>query len=208
MNNLALTEDPESEGFEVGEAEPKWELKKLSDKHKEALALVAQGLKLVQVAALVDYTPTYVGMLLRQPLAKEYLREMSEITGARLDAMFEQSVEVIANTMKNGSNSEKLKAARLQLEATKRIGRGDTLTIQTQNPDERFARLADRLVGLLRSARRGDTYNEDGTPTADPEVLKYVGGESSRKDSPTQALEYQRPEESRPFENDSRQSEA
>lgn len=208
MNSLALTEDLESEGIEVGEVEPKWELKKLSDKHKEALALVAQGLKLVQVAALVDYTPTYVGMLIRQPLAKEYLREMSEITGARLEAMFEQSVEVIAETMRTGNNSEKLKAARLQLEATKRIGRGDTLTIQTQNPDERFARLADRLVGLLRSARTGETYNEDGTTAASPEILKYVGGKSAREDFPTQALEHQRSEEPRPLEDDSRQSEA
>jgi hypothetical protein len=180
--NAMLEPLPESEDENL----PAFILQKLNTKHKEALALVAQGMPLNRVGPLVGYTKEYVGMLLRQPLAKEYLAKMNEAVGTRLEAMFEQSVEVIADTMKNGSNGEKLKAARLQLEATKRIGRGDTFAVIAQNSDERLGRLADRLVSLLNHAK-GNTFNEDGTPAESPEVLKYVSGEPSGQTSPTEA---------------------
>lgn len=202
MNAVVPLEDVPEES-----AKPKWQLQKLSPTHKQALALVAQGMKLVQVAPLVGITPEYLSLLLRQPIAKEYLQEMSEVVGTRLEALFEQSVEVIADTMRDGTPNEKLKAARLQLEATKRIGRGDTLAIIPQSPDERFARLADRLVGLLRSAK-GETFNEDGTPTEGPEVLKYVSGRPSGQDSAAQALEHQRTSEPGALQDDSGQPEA
>lgn len=139
-----------------------WELDKLSPKHKQVAALMAQGMKNVDIAKLVGYTPEYIYVLSKQKKMKEYIAHMCEVAGTRLDALFVQSVEVIADTMANGSEAGKLKAARLQLEATKRLGRADTLTVNV-NPDERLAQLSSRLVGLFQSAN-SELYNEDGTP--------------------------------------------
>lgn len=150
-----------------------WELQKLSPKHMQVAALVAQGMKFVDVSALVNYTPQYISMLMRQPLMKAYVQKMSEAAGTRLEALFEKSVEVIADTLENGSEKGKLSAARLQLEATKRLGRADSLTIIPGDPDARLAQLRDRLVDLFNSGG-SELYNEDGSPRE----LKFIEGKT------------------------------
>lgn len=155
-----------------------WELQKLSPKHMQVAALVAQGMKFVDVSALVNYTPQYISMLMRQPLMKAYVQKMSEAAGTRLEALFEKSVEVIADTLENGSEKGKLSAARLQLEATKRLGRADSLTIIPGDPDARLAQLRDRLVDLFNSGG-SELYNEDGSPRE----LKFIEGKTLPADS-------------------------
>lgn len=155
MNSLAIIDedfDPttETDASALIEVERTgWQLQKLSPKHQQALALVAQGMKKVDVARLVGYTPEYITMLLRQPLAKEYLSKMCETVGVQLEAMFVQTVEVIGDALKNGTTGDKLKAARLQLEATKRLGKGDGASTSTVDPNERLIALSGRLVDLL-----------------------------------------------------------
>lgn len=142
----------------------KWELKELKPLHKTVASLYAQGKKNVEIAAIAGCTPEYVSMLIRQPLVKAYISEMCEIVGTRLEALFAKSVDVIAETLDNGTASEKLKAARLQLEATKRIGRVDPNISGTGANVDRLERLAERLIGLQSRVRIGETLNEDGTP--------------------------------------------
>lgn len=148
----------------------KWELKELKPLHKTVASLFAQGKKNVDIARLCDCTPQYVSMLLRQPLVKAYISEMCEVVGTRLEALFEQSVEVISEAMTNGTTGEKLKAARLQLEATKRIGRVDPNVAGTGANVDRLERLAERLIGLQSRARTGATLNEDGTTVPEAQL--------------------------------------
>lgn len=158
------------EDWERGEDAPAWELKSLKPMHKNVASLVAQGFKNVDVAKMVGITPEYVGMLLKQPLVKDYIREMNEVVGVQLSAMFEQSVEVIRETMQNGSHGNKLKAARLQLEATKRIGRADPHPGDGAGSVDRLERLAERLIGLQSNVKARRTFDENSQDITDVEV--------------------------------------
>ncbi len=146
-------------------------LKKFSAKHKQAMALVAQGVDRQTIAKICRITPEYVSWLQRQPACKEYLAEMSEVVGVRLEALFEKSVEVIADTMINGKDEDRLKAARLQLEATKRLGKHEV------TPDmpgtDRLEKLAGRLTGLLSKVRAGETLEGSATDITDVEVIQH-----------------------------------
>src|SRR3990167_5089193 len=65
-------------------------LQKLSVRHRQAMALLAQGIDRTSIAQLVDYTPEYITWLTRQPLCRAYLKEMGEHVGVRLDALLDR----------------------------------------------------------------------------------------------------------------------
>lgn len=132
-----------------------WELKSLTDKHKQAAALLAQGLGPLEIGGLLEFTPQYITMLQRDPLFKRYLADMTEVSETRLDALFNRSVEIIASGLDNQASENQLKAARLQLEVTGRIGKNIRNGSTSEDTANRLARLAERLVQLLppREAR-------------------------------------------------------
>lgn len=136
------------------------ELKKLSPKHMQVAALVAQGVDRRTIASACDYTPEYITWLQGQPLFIEYIKTMNKAVATRLEALFTKSVDVIENAMQNGTVDESLKGAKLQLEATGRIGRFATLAPQAGGED-RLATLAERLLDLLKTQRRTVDESED-----------------------------------------------
>ena len=97
----------------------------------------------------------------------QYVKEMSVAVGLRLEAMFSQSVEVIADTMQNGTEDGRLKAAKLQLEATGRVGRFQVEPHGGSCGGDRLEQLAERLVGFLHKRRAetidGEVINVDFT---------------------------------------------
>lgn len=97
-------------------------LKKLSDKHKQVAALLAQGLGRTEISKIVDVVPEYVTMLARQPLFAAYVREMTVFTDVRLQALFEGAVDVTAHIMKNGTEEGQLKAAAAVMKAIGKDG--------------------------------------------------------------------------------------
>ena len=145
-----------------------WTLQKLSPTHQQVAALVAQGMKLVDIAPIVSLTPAYISLLLRQPIFKQFVSEKCEAAGTRMEALFEQSVEVLADTLKNGSEGGKLKAARLQLEATKRIGRNEQPSTDGAGAVDRLERLASRLIQLNTPT----TLTEPALPILDAEFTE------------------------------------
>lgn len=168
MVNLMDSLPDDTGGLDLDAIESsKWQLTKLKPLHKQVASLSAQGLKNTEVAQIVGITPEYVSMLLRQPLVKEYVAQMCEVVGVRLEALFEKSVDVIAETMVNGSEKGRLQAARLQLEATKRIGRPDPNAGLDRGQGDRLAALADRLLALQSNVRQGKTFNENGQEITD-----------------------------------------
>jgi hypothetical protein len=123
-------------------------MKELKPKHKQVCAMLAQGIDRRTISNVVGVTPEYITMLSKQPLMKEYIAEMCQAAGLQLDAMFVQSVEVIREVMANGSPKERVAAARLQMEATKRIGSGSSIPKEIIDTNDRLARLAERLLYL------------------------------------------------------------
>jgi len=104
---------------------PAFQLKKLGPKHKNIASLLAQGANRGEIAQIAGVTPEYVTMLSKDALVVQYMKEMSEFANTRLEAMFEKSVDTISAVMDQGSAKERLAAARLQMEAIKKIGKAD-----------------------------------------------------------------------------------
>lgn len=156
-----LEDPPEAEQISSG-----WTLKKLSVRHKEAASLLAQGCRRQEIAAITQFTPEYISFLTRQPLFREYVAEMGRFSEERLKALFDETVEVISDTLRNGTEEGRLKAARLQMEATGRIGR-ERAAKSGEGEDEGLNALADRLVQLMRKTRtdHGQQATVEGTFT-------------------------------------------
>lgn len=144
-------------------------LQSLSEKHKQVAALMAQGLGRTDISSIVDFTPEYVTWLSRDPLFKEHLRQMSEFVNIRLEAMYDRVADVVNEGLQAGAMDDRIKAARLQLEVTGRIGRGDRMGLPDDHNDDRLQKLADRLVSVLGAVRKGETY--DSQPITDAEVI-------------------------------------
>ena len=148
----------------------KWELKELSVMHKQVCSLLAQGLGRTEISTICDITPEYVTMLAKQPLCMEYIKGMNEYVGARMEALFETSVDTMADAMRFGTMEERLKGARLQLEATKRLGRVQEGLAPPELAVGRLEALANRLTSLIQERRKGVTYEQ----TDDAEIAQVV----------------------------------
>lgn len=104
-------------------------LKRLSPKHKQVAALLAQGLGRGEISKLVDITPEYVTMLSKQPLFISYVKEMTAFTEVRLQALFEKSVDVVAQLMQTGTEDTKLRSAQTVLKAVGKDGTQEKTTV-------------------------------------------------------------------------------
>lgn len=180
MNQLqpAIPEDDEEEGYLFSETTPpSWQMKQLKPRHKSIASLLAQGGRNVDIAKIMNVTPQYIYMLSRQPLMKEYISQMCEVTGVRLEALFEKSVDVIAETLESGSEAGRLKAARLQLEVTGRVGARDAGPRSGGGADDRLLLLAERLLFLGSGKREPGVYYENGEKITDAEFSESGSGE-------------------------------
>ena len=164
----------------------KQRLQELSPRHKEALSLIAQGVKRGEVASICGFTPEYVTWVVRQEICKEYLQEIQDVVDFRLSAMTSESVDTIQDVMKVGTSDERLKAAKLQLETVGRVGSGrNNAPVANVAPDH-FSQLADRLVSLLESTREGKTYESHQTLEAEVSEGEFISVPSpSSQDSHT-----------------------
>ena len=158
MNSFVQTKvENLPEAVEGEELPERWLLKELKGKHKNICSLIAQGVQRKQVASICGVTPEYVSMLLRQPLCMEYVAKLNEAVDVQLEAMHGAAVEAIGSTLREGTFEDKIKAARLQMEATGRVG--PRVQAQTQTPsNDRLEHLADRLLNLL-GKQRGRVYD-------------------------------------------------
>lgn len=182
MTQLAVIDQEDFDPMQATEEVTPWELKTLKPKHLQICALLAQGFKNIEVAGMVGVTKEYVSMLLRQPLIKQEIAKRGEVLSARFELMTEMTADAMVDTLKNGSHGDKMKAARLQLEVTKRIGRPDPFANSANVPDDRLEKLASRLEHLLDNTK-GGLYDESGSPIyEDAEVLRewpHSGGSAS-----------------------------
>lgn len=104
-------------------AKDKWQPKHLSQKHKNIIALHAQGVSREEIGEFCKCTPEYVSMIVATPIAKEYLSDLERYLDSRMNALYSQSVETIHQGMMGNATDTQLKAARLQLEATNKLGK-------------------------------------------------------------------------------------
>lgn len=172
MDLLPALPDPEDVDNIPGVVSPnlsdKWELKELKPRHRQVAALASQGKRNTEIATIVGITPEYVSMLLRQPLVKQYVSALCDIADTQIEALYPKVVETIADVLECGSEKGRLQAARLQLEATRRIGRPDPAGRPGEvSAEERLEQLANRLKALQTGVRQGKTFNENGQEIED-----------------------------------------
>src|SRR5687768_16478854 len=118
-NLPAIFENPARRTIDL--SKPKWDLKKLSQKHKTIVALHAQGVCRFDIGQIAACTPEYVSMIVAQPLAQQYLAELEQYMDSRLRNLFGRSVDAIAAGLDSGNEETALKAARLQMEASGKL---------------------------------------------------------------------------------------
>lgn len=153
-------EEGEVEGVDFPKAEEmgkspdgKYQLKELKIRHKRILSLVVQGVPHKQIANMADITPEYITMMLRMPICQDYLKGLCEAADVQLEALLPQSVEAIKDALTQGDIDQRLKGARLHLEATKRIGGKGHVAPNGDTQDARLERLSHRLIDLLQKQR-------------------------------------------------------
>jgi hypothetical protein len=146
----------------TSEVGSKYDLKELSPKHKQVCSMLAQGHDRATIAAVIGITPEYISMLAKQPLVQAYVRDMSAVANLQLEAMFTSAVTAIGDTLQNGNYSDKVKAARLQLEATKRVGSSGSLIHEVVDSNARLAKLAERLLYLQGHQGQASVEVEEG----------------------------------------------
>ncbi len=130
------------------QGDDKWEMKKLLPWHKQLCSMLAQGIDRQTIAQVFQKTPEYISMLTGQALIQEEVREMSRFAEFQLSAQFSKTVSAIGEVLENGNAKEKMQAARLQLEATRRIGPRMVEEEKLIDTNARLARLAERLLYL------------------------------------------------------------
>ena len=140
---------------------PAFQLKTLKPKHKQIMSLLAQGLGRSEIAKIVGCTPEYVTVLTKQPLCIDYLREVSRFVDSRMEAMYEKSVDVIADLLNNGAAKERLAAAQLQLRS---IGKGERMRVDAQ------VNHTHSLIGILASLPPRERITLD-LPQSDPAAV-------------------------------------
>ena len=168
-----------------------WTLKVLKPKHRQIASLLAQGCGRDEVAKLCGCTARHITILTKQPLFKTYLDEMRQTAEDMLQAQFVGSVEAIGDALRFGDVEERLKAARLQMEATGRIGNRANPYKESDSTVDRVARLAHRLVDLLESSQPPQTVriiNEEAIPLETPEHELRGSCERAQADGDGHAL--------------------
>lgn len=116
---------------DLPQAQP-FQLKRLSPKHMQVAALLAQGIGRSQISKLVKITPEYVTMLSKQPIFIAYVKEMTAFTDVRLQALFEKGVDVVADLMISGTEDTKLRAAQTVLKAVGKDGTQDNVSVSVK----------------------------------------------------------------------------
>lgn len=103
----------------------RWQPKKLSQKHKTALTLYAQGMKLEEIHAVTGVSQVSLDLLVLSDLGRTYLQHLETLLDSRLRSLYGASVDAIQDQLQNGSGADKLKAAALQMKAIGKLGAGE-----------------------------------------------------------------------------------
>lgn len=111
------------EQYPTPEKAKRWEPKALTPKHKGILSLVAQGVKYMEIGSLCKCTQQLIVMLVASEKGQEYLRYIEQQMDMRLRALYSKSIDAIEDQLTVGSGENKLKAAKLQMQAVGKLGK-------------------------------------------------------------------------------------
>lgn len=181
---LPVPEDEISESYKST-----WTLRALKPVHRQICSMIAQGIPRYTIAEACQVAPEYVSNLIRQPIIREEIRRFAEFAELQLDAQFTKVVDAIGDTLDNGNNKERMMAARLQLEATKRIGPRSEERGNPGNTEDKLINLANRLVGLLENKMATAEVIQDDSEVQDADYsFRQIPSErtSEREQEPTQ----------------------
>lgn len=145
--NAQLQPIPKEE-LQEAEGNSKWEMKELKPWHLQLCSLLAQGTPRDTIAAILGCTPNYISMLARQEKIQEHIKGLNAVVNLQLEMQYGKAVTAIGDALDHGNYKEKMQAARLHLEATKRIGPRTEATEKLIDTNARLAHLAERLLFL------------------------------------------------------------
>jgi hypothetical protein len=137
MLQLSQIDDPQKFSVEDAEVEdvfhdgtvastveptkPKWELKKLTTKHKRIVQAKVSGLQREDIAKLCNCTPEYVTMLMQQPLIQSLMKEHNSYIDQDLRDLTGSAVKVVRDMMDSPDDKVALTAATTVLRANGKL---------------------------------------------------------------------------------------
>lgn len=99
------------------DTKPKWQLKKLTTKHKRIVALKVAGLSRADIAEACGCTPEYVTMLMNQPLVIAMVEQEQLALDQDLRDLTGEAVTAIRRTIRSGDDAVALRSAELVLKS-------------------------------------------------------------------------------------------
>jgi hypothetical protein len=129
----------------------KWELKKLTTRHRRIVQLKAAGLDRVSIASMCKCTPEYISMLLAQPLVKEYLNEQHIAIDEDLRDLYAPAVNTIRTMMTSSNDKVALGAATVILKANGKLS--------TTNDDDSRVTAEDIITKIFSIANSNVQIN-------------------------------------------------
>jgi hypothetical protein len=115
-------------------------------------------MKREEVASFCKCTPALVTMLAVSDLGRAYLSEIEEVMDQRLRALYSKTIDAIDDQLCNGKGADKIAAAKLQLQATGKLG------ARTED-----AETAEDVIARILALQVNVTVNNGGTPPSQEE---------------------------------------
>ena len=126
----------------------------LTPRQKMALTYLAMGKKNTWISKKLAMGDGAVHSLTCRADAKLFVSELTQGAHLQMEALYVKSVEAVRETLEKGKYPDKIKAARLQMEATKRIGSMTSPIGPIVDTNLRLTKLAERLLMLNDNSKR------------------------------------------------------
>lgn len=107
------------------EDKPKWQLKKMTTRHRRIVQLKVAGLDRVDIAAQCKCTPEYISMLLSQDIVKAYLQTMYDDLDQDLKDLVGPAVNTMRTMLESPDDKVALTAATTVLRANGKLSPSD-----------------------------------------------------------------------------------
>lgn len=127
----------------------------LGKKARDACLLLTAGVAKKDICKQLKMAPERLRIILRLPQTQAFIARLNEAVGAQLEAQHGMAIDTIRDVMKSGNGREKIAAARLQLEASRRIGPRTEDHDRATNAEERLQRTRERLLQLYSEKING-----------------------------------------------------
>ena len=129
----------------------------LTPTEKLALVHLASGRTKKYITTKLRLSQEKLNKLMLRDDSRQFVAELTHGAHLQMEALYVKSVDAVRETLEKGAYPDKIKAARLQMESTRRIGAMTAPSQGVVDVEARLVDLAHKLVDLNRQSKSGNT---------------------------------------------------